>query len=297
MVISLGEGNARFAHVTSGPRPAVVALEEREWDAADAKARERILKPLRLGQYRCTTVISQADYQMLLVESPNVKREEMKAAVRWRVKDMIDYPVDGATVDVLDVPGGAGSQRPASLYAVVSKSDTLRQVIERFEAARISLEVIDIADTAQRNIAALYESPGRAVMTLSFDQDGGLITVTSEGELYVSRRLDIAYAHVTGATAQRERAFDRVVVEVQRSLDHFERNFSQLSIDRVLLAPMPQADALMAHLSAQLQPKVSAMDLADVMDLPPVYLAAPADVRARWFRLIGAGLRVEGKAP
>ena len=297
MVISLGEGNARFAHVTSGLRPAVVALEEREWDSADAKARERILKPLRLGQYRCTTVISQADYQMLLVESPNnVKREEMKAAVRWRVKDMIDYPVDGATVDVLDVPGGVGSQRPASLYAVVSKSDTLRQVIERFEAARINLEVIDIADTAQRNIAALYESPGRALMTLSFDQDGGLITVTSGGELYVSRRLDIAYAHVTGATAQRERAFDRVVVEVQRSLDHFERNFSHLSIERVLLAPMPEADALVARLAGQLQPKVGAMDLADVMDLPPVYLAAPADVRARWFRLIGAGLRVEGKA-
>jgi len=296
MVISLGEGNARFAHVTSGPRPAVVALEEREWDAADAKARERILKPLRLGQYRCTTVISQADYQMLLVESPNVKREEMKAAVRWRVKDMIDYPVDGATVDVLDVPGGAGSQRPASVYAVVSKSDSLRQLIDRFEAARINLEVIDIADTAQRNIALLYESAGRALMTLSFDVDGGLITITSGGELYVSRRLDIAYAHVTGGAPQRERAFDRVVTEVQRSLDHFERNFSQLSIERVLLAPMPQAEALVTHLAAQLQPKVAAMDLVDVMDLPPIYLAAPADVRARWFRLIGAGLRVEGKA-
>jgi MSHA biogenesis protein MshI len=180
------------------------------------------------------------------------------------------------------------------MYAVVSKSDSLRQLIARFEAAGINLAVIDIADTAQRNIAALYESPGRALLTLSFDMDGGLITITSAGELYVCRRLDIAYAQVNAETAAHQRAFDRVVVEVQRSLDHFERNFSQLAVERVLLAPMQESEALVAHLGSNLQLPVVAMDLIDVMDLPPVYLAAPADVRARWFRLIGAGLRVEG---
>ena len=296
MAVSLGEGHAYFAHVQAGSRPVVAALEEREWDTADPNARQRILRPLRLGRYRCTALIGQADYQMLLVETPNVKREEIKSAVRWKIKDMIDYPVDAATVEVLEVPAGVAPQHSPSLYAVVSKSEGLRQLIERFEAARINLEVIDIADTAQRNIAALYEAPERALLTLSFDPDGGLITITSGGELYVSRRLDIPLAHVTGQPAVRDRAFDRVVIEVQRSLDHFERNFAQLSLDRVLLAPMAQAEALVAHLASQLQPKVAAMDLIDVMDLPPVYLAAPPEVRARWFRLIGAGLRVEGKA-
>ncbi len=295
VAVSLGEDRARFAFVKPGPRPAVVALEEREWDAADPKARERIIKSLRLSRYRCTTLIGQADYQMLLVETPNVKREEIKSAVRWKIKDMIDYPADAATVEVLEVPASLVPQRAPSLYAVVSKSEALRRLIERFEAARIELEVIDIADTAQRNIAALYETPERALLTLSFDPDGGLITITSGAELYVSRRLDLPYAQVTGAPPARERAFGRVVIEVQRSLDHFERNFGQLSLDRVLLAPMPQADDLVAHLASQLQPSVAAIDLADVMDLPPVYLAAPPEVRAPWFRLIGAALRVEGK--
>jgi MSHA biogenesis protein MshI len=179
------------------------------------------------------------------------------------------------------------------MYVVVTKTQVLRQLISRFEAAEIPLGVIDIPDAAQRNIAGLYESAERALLTLSFDLDGGLITITSAGELYVSRRLDINYAQVNAEPNARQRAFDRVVVEVQRSLDHFERNFSQLSVERVLLAPMQESESLVTHLAANLQLPVAAMDLAQVMDLPPVYLAAPPDVRARWFRLIGAGLRVE----
>src|SRR5436305_12451607 len=97
----LGEGKARFAHVKPGTTPAVVSLEEREWDATDANAPERVANQLHLNRYRCTTLLAQSDYQMLLVESPNVKREELKSAVRWRIKDMIDYHVDDATIDVL----------------------------------------------------------------------------------------------------------------------------------------------------------------------------------------------------
>jgi MSHA biogenesis protein MshI len=274
LAVSLEEGRARFAHVRPGARPAVLSLEEQEWDGA---------KHLHAGRFRCTTVLTQSEYHMLLVESPNVKRDELKAAVRWRIKDMIDYHVDDATIDVLDVPALKGPQRPATMYAVVSKSDTLRQLIARFESAGIDLAVIDIPDTAQRNIAALYESPLRALLTLSFDGDDGLLTISAAGELYVCRKLD---GH--------QRGFDRVLIEVQRSLDHFERNFSQLAVERVLLAPMPESDALVAHLAANLPLPVAAIDLIDVMDLPPAYLNAPVEIQARWFRLIGAGLRVEG---
>ena len=296
LAIWLGETRARFAHVKRGERPVVLSLEEREWDAADSKALERLTKQVRVNRYRCTTLFSQADYQILLVESPNVKREELTAAVRWRIKDMIDYQVNDATIDVLPVPELAAPQRPASVYVVAAKNETVRQVMTRFDGARIPLAVIDIPDAAQRNIAALYETAERALLTLSFDADGGLITITSAGELYASRRLDISYAQVNAEESVREPIFDRVVIEIQRSLDHFERNFSQLSVQRVLLAPMAPSEALAAHLAANIQLPVAAMDLAEVMDLPPVYLAAPHDVKARWFRLIGAGLRDEERA-
>src|SRR5436190_4607113 len=146
LAVSLGEGRARFAHVKPGPRPAVTSLEEREWDAGDANALERVIKQVHASRHRCTTLLAQPDYQILLVEAPNVKREELKAAVRWSIKDMIDYHVHDATIDVLDVPSIGASQRPATMYVIVTKNDTVRQTMSRFEEAGIPLSVIDIPD-------------------------------------------------------------------------------------------------------------------------------------------------------
>ncbi|HYL88135.1 MAG TPA: agglutinin biogenesis protein MshI [Burkholderiales bacterium] len=245
--------------------------------------------------YRCTTVLAPSEYQILQVEAPNVKREELKSAVRWRIKDMIDYPVNDATIDVLDMPAHAAPQRSATMYVVAARSEAVKRVMGQFAAAGLPLVVIDIPDTCQRNVAALYESPGRALLSLSFDEEAGLMTITAGGELFLSRRLDIGYPQL-GDSAER-RAIERVLVELQRSLDHFERNFSSLPIERILVAPMPHAEPLVEHLRGQIQLPVLSMDLGEVMDLPPQYLADPPEARARWFRLIGAGLRVEPAVP
>jgi MSHA biogenesis protein MshI len=292
LAVFLGDGVARFAHVKPAQRPAVTFIEERQWDPEEPKGFERVAKAIGAQNYRCTTLLAQTEYQIILVEAPAVKREELKAAMRWRIKDMIDYHVNDATLDVLAVPAAsAASQRPPSMYVVVTRNDTVQRVVGTFEGARIPLGVIDIPDTAQRNIAALYEPADRGLLTLSFAGDGGLITVTARGELYLSRRLDISYAQVNVAGAAA--AFDRVLVEVQRSLDHFERNFAQVAVAKVLIAPMAESGALAAHLAANLYLPVEAMELTEVMDLPENYAAAAPEVRAGWFRLIGAGLRVE----
>jgi MSHA biogenesis protein MshI len=298
LVTALGETSARFAHVRPGARPRVLFLEERSWGAADAKGLEKVSKSLRASSFRCTTLLPQSDYQVLLLESPpGVKRDELKAALRWKLKDMIDFPVDAATFDILDLPAPPeGAGRPATLYVVVARNDTVKGVMERFRGARIPLSVIDIPDAAQRNIAALYESEQRGLLTLSFGRDGGLLTITARGELLASRRLDTAFDHVNGADeAARARAFDRVLVEVQRSLDHFERNFTQTSVEKVLVAPMAQAAALVGHLAAQVSLPVAAIDLAEVMDLPERYAGLPPNQQGEWLRLIGAGLREEAR--
>src|ERR1041385_6627200 len=65
---------------------------------------ERVAKELGLENYQCLTLLPASDYQLLLVDAPNVPALELKTAVRWRIKDMLDYHVEDATIDVLDIP-------------------------------------------------------------------------------------------------------------------------------------------------------------------------------------------------
>jgi MSHA biogenesis protein MshI len=295
LVFQLDESIVSVAHVRpDGGRPAVEFAEERDWDPKEPKSLERVAKEFGARRFACTTLLKPSEYQILLVDAPAVKRDELKPALRWRIKDMLDYHVDDATIDVLDLPVPAGGPaRPHQMYAVAARNETIRATVDRFEGAGIPLSVIDIPDVAQRNAALLFEPEQRGAVALTFDAHGGLITAVFGGELYLSRRLDITSAQLAGGGEERARLLERILVETQRSLDHCERSFPFFSLARVLLGPVPDESGLRAHLAANLYLPVEPLDLAQVMRLPAASAAWDVAESARWLKLLGAGLRVE----
>lgn len=299
LAFELDGAKALVAHVRpGGERASVEFAEERDWDPNEPKSLERVAKEFGARRFACTTLLKPADYQMLLVDAPAVKREELKPAVRWRIKDMLDYHVDDATIDVLDLPLPAGTAgRQQQMYAVAARNDTIRATIARFEKAGVPLSVIDIPDTAQRNLAALFPLENRGAVALTFDGHGGLITAVFDSELYLSRRLDISATQLgEAAEDERLRLLDRVLVETQRSLDHCERSFPFFSLGRVLLGPSPDPWGLRAHLAANLYLPVEPLELSHVARLPAGSASWDESQAARWLKLIGAGLRVEKRA-
>ena len=155
------------------------------------------------------------------------------------------------------------------------------------------MSVIDIAETAQRNIAAMVEPEGRAVAMLSFGEDGGLLTVTFRGELYLSRRIDVSLARLLDVDHDKKHAsFDKITLEVQRSLDHFDRQFHAISLARLVLAPSG-ASGLEEYLSSNLYTPVETLDLADVLDTAGMPELADAARQQQFFVALGAALRHE----
>src|SRR5688572_24507219 len=162
LVISLQPGVLQYAHgVQKGGKPTVTRCGKRALDVSSKVAAE-LSKELGFERYRCSTVLPVGDYQLLLVDTPGVPPAELKTAVRWRVKDLLDYRIDEATVDFLEIPPDpAAGGRSRWTYAVAARNEAVKSCIGRFDAAAIPLSVIDIAETAQRNIASLFETAGQ----------------------------------------------------------------------------------------------------------------------------------------
>ena len=144
------------------------------------------------------------------------------------------------------------------------------------------------------NLATLFESDQHALAMLSFSEEGGLLTFTARGELYLSRRIEISLDQLIGVRAEmREQLFERIALELQRSLDHFDRQFSNIPLARLLLAPLPEELGLPAYLAANLSAPVEAVNLGDVLDFHEVpELREPAEQISRW-QTLGVALRVE----
>nr|WP_307722114.1 agglutinin biogenesis protein MshI [Duganella callida] len=251
-------------------------------------------KELRASSFRCGTVLAGGEYQMLMVDAPNVPQDELKTAVRWRLKDMLDFHIDDATIDVLDIPVDShGVARNHSMFAIAARNSLIQSRQTVFSEAELNLTVIDIPEMAQRNISALLETEGRGLAMLSFDADGGLLTITYKAELYLSRRIDVTLAQLLEPDSTRQQnQFDKITLELQRSLDHFDRQFSFVNVLKLVLAPTG-AEGLHEHLAANLYMPVEAMDLSDVFDLSNASDLRDVAQQQRFFLTLGAALRHE----
>lgn len=255
---------------------------------------ETIEKAGREGQAgvrHCTTLLTGGDYQILNVEAPNVPPDEVKTAVRWRLKDILDFPAAEATIDVLDIALDANSRAQQSVFVVAAKNSIIAPRQKLFLDAKVELTAIDIPEMAQRNVSAMLEPEGRGIAMLSFGDDGGLLTVSYRGELYLSRRFDVTLAQLLEPDHDRKHAsFDKITLELQRSLDHFERQYSFISIAKLILGPSA-VTGLDEYLSSNLYTPVETLTLATLFDLSRTPELADLAQQQRFFLAIGAALR------
>ena len=226
-------------------------------------------------------------YQVLMLEAPAVPDDELDSAVRWKIKDMLDYHIDDAVFELLKLPGG-GAGRVSYLFAVAAPAQAVREALALYREGGLAIEVIEVEETAQRNIAAKLEPPGHAVGLLHAFGERALLTFTYGGELALARRIDLR-----GVAA--EDMAGRLALETQRSIDYFDRQFHFLPLAKLYLAPLADGDELYRRLLDDLTLPVERLDLGALLDFGEhAELRQPA-TQARVFHAIGAAMR-EGKA-
>ena len=297
MCINLMPDRVDVSHVVVAgkARPEIVLCDSYRKEGDAVATLGRLRRELELDRYRCTTILKSTDYQIVQVETPNVPVQEAKSAVRWRIKDMIDYPVETAAVDALFIPGPDGStERSAQMLAVAARNDIIAALAKPFNDADVSLEVIDIPELAQRNLALRLEPEGRGLALLALDERGGLLTFTCGGELYQHRRIDISLNSFEGATSeQRKGLYDRLVLELQRSLDHMYRQFRHVTVGKIMVTPVPGADDLREYLAANLDVPIALIHLSEIMDFPHIPELHEDLRQAQCLQLISAAMREE----
>jgi MSHA biogenesis protein MshI len=275
-----GLGAVRLEPGADRPRLAAFALRDAPVISPDLLHRmagEHGLRDLPL-----TCLLAAEDYQTVMVESPQVAEDELRTALRWKVKDLISFHIDDAVLDHLALPTLPG--RAANTWVVAAKSAAVRALAEEYRQAGLDLRVIDIRETAQRNLTALLAPDDYAVAMLHMDGQDSLLTFNQGGELLLSRRIE-------GRGAAQEQLLDRVGLETQRSVDYFERQFHTLPLAKLYLAPMPEQGRWRDYLAGQLTIPVEGVDLARFVDLTGHDRLNDPRLQNQVFHLVGAALR------
>lgn len=230
---------------------------------------------------RCSFVLSAGEYQLLLVEAPEVPKEELKEALLWRVKDLIEYSTDDAIIDFIELPEDAFKGRGKMLYVVAADRNLVEKRIAWLESIHLEPVYIDVPELALLNIAEeLCEAEaGTAILYLNEQQS--IINMMSLGSLYLSRAL--SYSHSS--------QIDNAVLDLQRSMDYFESQIGKPPCLRIVVMPLQVGETpLMIELRENLGADVQSLDLGDVIESEtPLTI----DLQQRCFLSIAAALRNE----
>ncbi|MDH3355351.1 MAG: pilus assembly protein PilM, partial [Chromatiales bacterium] len=234
----------------------------------------------------CFSLLSSENFSLLMVEAPAVDPTELRAAVRWQVKDLIDFHIDDAVIDVFDIPEQEGRGRQKMMYVVATRISVIQKHIDSYEKSDINLDVIDIPELAQRNIAALLPEDSGGVALLSIGQHSSLLTISRNQNLYLTRHIDVGLQRImqlisnnqgedelsleddNGLPLEVQGLLDAITLELQRSLDYYESNFSMPPISGVIIAPMEEAvPGIIPYFSSTLGTAVRMLDLNVFLDV------------------------------
>jgi len=220
----------------------------------------------RLAGRRAATVsvLDPSAYHLLLVEAPDVPPEELRAAVRWRIKDLIDFHVDDAVIDVFEMPRHARGGTTRMMYAVTAKAELVKQQIEQIESAGLKLDVIDIPELTLRNVATLLEAEDRGTAFLYLADRRSTLLLVRQGVLYLTRHVETGAATLADAGEMRRELIAGLALETRRSLDYFESHYEQTSIPQLYVCGLESADQ--AQLGQELSITVREVDLATLFD-------------------------------
>jgi MSHA biogenesis protein MshI len=211
----------------------------------------RMLRDYDLGRAPLSAVIGANDYQLAQIPAPEVPDAEMRAAARWRMRDVMDFALDDATVDVFDVPEGRDRTARRTLFAVATRGDVPQFISMVLGRLTDHLDVIDIPELCQRNLCTLLPQELKGVAFVLLRDDHAQMVVVRQGRLFVARRFDYdASLQISddGATSQRAVDANTLALELQRSLDYYETQFDQPAITDLVVAP---ANALTPQLAEE----------------------------------------------
>lgn len=248
-----------------------------------------------LKSYPCNAVLNIEQYQLLQIDKPNIPEAEVKSALKWKVKELLDYQIEQATVDGVDIPSDpANPNRLPSMFAVCARNAHLAELSNTLLDAGISLKSIDVHALVQRNVAALLEQDERVLAMVSVLERGCLVTFTARGELYHTRFIELDRGFLLDHNGELFNSnLDRLVLELQRSLDSFDRQFPFMPMTRLVVAPDAGSAKLVEVLKNSLYLPVESFQLTDIVEFPEHMDFSSPEQQAMLMPALGAALRSE----
>jgi MSHA biogenesis protein MshI len=245
-------------------------------------------------QATCNYVLQSQEYNLTLIDTPNVTPDEMSRALQWLVREFINFPVNEAVFDQFEIPVPRARDNMKMSYVSVMRKSLIPKVRDLLSQVGLHLKVIDIPELALSNIAALHPEGKKGTILVYLNPWGGKLIICRDGMVYIARSIELRLDVLINAEDSEEKkvVLEQLSLEIQRSLDYSNLTFKQQIANSILLAPTVLNQAVIKEFLHQTQGiEIHTLNLAELVSFEtPI----SAEDQAHCLIAIGALLRERG---
>ncbi|MBA6288056.1 MSHA biogenesis protein MshI [Colwellia sp. MB3u-4] len=213
---------------------------------------------------QCHLVLAHAHSQIVQVDKPNVPAAEIKAALKWQIKDLVSIAPENMMLDYFDGPTLAGGHEKINVVCV-AKND-LMELVSIFNDAQLNINSITTEEFA---FASLLPMQQDAVLFVCQQPNEEInLLIVKNGQLFFSRRLR-GFAHIANKSEDELTMgiIDSLSLEIQRSTDYFERQLKQAPIKTIeILLPLEQEAFLARKLAENTNVEVKLFAMPETLE-------------------------------
>lgn len=196
----------------------------------------------------CHVVLSSKQNQLVQIDKPQIPAEEIGAALKWQIKDLVSIAPENMVVDYFD--GVKLTMGAEKIHVVCADKNELTDIVAELNKHSVLIKSITIEEFAFVSLCPIQEEP--RLLVCQQPNEDVLVLIIKDGSLYFQRRLRGLDQIASKSEDELNLGIiDSLSLEIQRSTDYFERQLKQPPIRNIdILVPM-ENEAFLARRLAE----------------------------------------------
>ena len=260
-----------LSHYTDEQKPSLTHCEFITTSKKHAVLEELTAK-FKLEQFDCHLVLATEDYRLISLEAPQVADDEMIEAARWKISEIVDFPVDDALIDYYDMPTSTRANSVKMIEVVATPRAVVQPLVDLCLNCQLNLKTISTQEIALKNLASLLPENERGIAVLHLQAVTGHIVIQQQNTIYLNRKIASGYKrlgldNINLTEEQIGLEQSGLALEIQRSIDHVESTFNLLTSSELAVLPLPEnTQGLLNFLNNNYGITARVMDLSTIIE-------------------------------
>lgn len=183
-----------------------------------------------------TLVLAPHQFQFFLIEDMTTEEKYKRESIQWRLTELLDYSVEEAIVDYIELPSKQNAHHKPLIYALAMHKDQLKEKMDWAHDCGLQLTKVDIWQNAIRRALTQFVIPNTGCLVLYIAQEKLAIAIFKENILCLMR--DIVLPNQ--ALCQNKKSdlmpfYESVCLEIQRSIDYCASVICPAYVGKVLI--------------------------------------------------------------